>query len=45
MVGVGSCVLGYADKDVNKTTIKALKSRSMTTLNVPEKMWNWLKCL
>ena len=38
MVGAGGCVLGYSDKDINKTAIKALKSGSLTTLNVPEEV-------
>ena len=36
MVGIGTSVLGYSDKDINKTAYKAIKSGSMTTLNPPE---------
>ena len=36
MVGIGTSVLGYADKDINDCAIKVLKSGSMTTLNPPE---------
>ena len=38
MVGVGASVLGYADKDVNRAAIKAIKFGSMTTLNVPDEI-------
>jgi len=38
MVGVGTSVLGYSDKSINETAIKAIKSGSMTTLNVPEEV-------
>ncbi len=38
MVGVGSAVLGYSDTDINKAANKALKSGSMTTLNVPQEV-------
>jgi glutamate-1-semialdehyde 2,1-aminomutase len=33
MVGIGTSVLGYSDKDINLAAIKAIKSGSMTTLN------------
>ena len=33
MVGIGTSVLGYSDKDINSAAIKAIKSGSMTTLN------------
>ena len=36
MVGIGTSVLGYSDKDINKTAIKTIKEGSMTTLNPPE---------
>ena len=36
MMGVGTCVLGYSDNDINRTAIRAIKSGSMTTLNPPE---------
>jgi len=37
-MGVGSCVLGYADPDVNRAVIAAVRSGSMTTLNCPEEI-------
>lgn len=37
-MGVGSCILGYADSDVNAAVKKAVDSGSMTTLNVPEEV-------
>ena len=37
-MGVTSCVLGYADKDINKAIIKGLKKGSMSTLNSPEEV-------
>ncbi len=36
MVSAGTSVLGYSDKDVNKASIKAIKSGSISTLNPPE---------
>ena len=36
MSGIGACVLGYADPDVEEAVIAALRSGSMTTLNCPE---------
>ncbi len=36
MVGIGTSVLGYSDKDINSTAYKVIKSGSMTTLNPPE---------
>lgn len=38
LMGVGSCILGYADPDVNKAVIKAIKDGSMATLNCPEEV-------
>lgn len=38
LMGVGSCILGYADPDVNKAVIKAVKNGSMATLNCPEEV-------
>ncbi len=35
-MGVTSCILGYADKDINKAVIRGLKNGSMSTLNAPE---------
>jgi glutamate-1-semialdehyde 2,1-aminomutase len=37
-MGVTSCVLGYADTDINKAIIKGLKKGSMSTLNAPEEV-------
>tara|TARA_B100001057_G_scaffold407088_1_gene420799 strand:+ start:434 stop:1762 length:1329 start_codon:yes stop_codon:yes gene_type:complete len=33
MVGIGTSVLGYSDKDINLAAINAIRSGSMTTLN------------
>lgn len=38
LMGVGACVLGYADVDVNKAVKKAVDAGSMTTLNAPEEV-------
>src|SRR3989338_1222161 len=38
LMGVGACALGYADSDVNKAVIQAVKRGSMATLNVPEEV-------
>lgn len=38
IMGVGSCVLGYADKDVNKAVKSVIDSGSMSTLNSPEEV-------
>ncbi len=35
-MGVTSCILGYADKDINRAVINGLKKGSMSTLNAPE---------
>jgi glutamate-1-semialdehyde aminotransferase len=37
-MGIGACILGYADPDVNKAVHKAIDSGSMTTLNCPEEV-------
>jgi glutamate-1-semialdehyde 2,1-aminomutase len=37
-MGVGSCVLGYADDDVNAAVVKAIQNGSMCTLNCPEEV-------
>jgi len=37
-MGVGSCILGYADEDVNKAVKSAVDRGSMCTLNVPEEV-------
>ena len=36
LVSAGTSVLGYADPDVNKASIDAIKSGSISTLNPPE---------
>lgn len=38
IMGVGSCILGYADKDVNVAVKKAVDIGSMSTLNAPEEV-------
>lgn len=38
MCGIGACVLGYADPDVNAAVAVALKGGNMTTLNCPEEV-------
>jgi len=37
-MGVGSCILGYADDDVDAAVLKAIKDGSMSTLNCPEEI-------
>lgn len=37
-MGVGACILGYADADVNKAVRTAIDRGSMTTLNCPEEV-------
>src|SRR3989344_5535902 len=37
-MGVGSCILGYADEDVNKAVIDAIHNGSMSSLNCPEEV-------
>jgi len=37
-MGIGSCILGYADKDVNKAAKLAINNGNMCTLNVPEEV-------
>jgi len=37
-MGVGSCILGYADKDVDNAVKKVINSGSMATLNCPEEV-------
>jgi glutamate-1-semialdehyde 2,1-aminomutase len=37
-MGVGSCVLGYADDDVDGAVIDAIKKGSMSSLNCPEEV-------
>jgi len=38
IMAVGACALGYADPDVNRAVIAAVKRGSNTTLNVPEEV-------
>ncbi|MFH0804179.1 MAG: aminotransferase class III-fold pyridoxal phosphate-dependent enzyme [Candidatus Zambryskibacteria bacterium] len=38
LMGVGSCILGYADPDINKAVKKAIDDGSMSTLNCPEEV-------
>ena len=37
-MGVGTCVLGYADDDVNNAVMEAVLNGSMCTLNCPEEV-------
>ncbi|MFA6969608.1 MAG: aminotransferase class III-fold pyridoxal phosphate-dependent enzyme, partial [Candidatus Paceibacterota bacterium] len=37
-MGIGSCVLGYADKDVNDAVIGAVNRGAMSTLNCPQEV-------
>jgi len=37
-MGIGSCILGYADPDVNAAVTEAVQNGSMTTLNAPEEV-------
>ncbi len=38
LMGVGSCILGYADEDVARAVKKAVEGGSMSTLNSPEEV-------
>ncbi len=38
ILGVGACVLGYADPDVDAAVTQAVRSGSMCTLNCPEEV-------
>lgn len=38
IIGVGCCILGYTDTDVNRAVKKAVDEGSMTTLNSPEEV-------
>ena len=38
IMGVGTCILGYADDDVNKAVKEVIDSGSMATLNCPEEI-------
>jgi glutamate-1-semialdehyde aminotransferase len=37
-MGIGCCVLGYADEDVNNAVKKAIDKANMTSLNCPEEV-------
>ncbi len=37
-MGIGACILGYADKDVNNAVKKVIDRGSMNTLNSPEEV-------
>jgi len=37
-MGIGSCILGYCDSDVDSAVKKAISKGSMTTLNCPEEV-------
>ncbi|MGB2728972.1 MAG: aminotransferase class III-fold pyridoxal phosphate-dependent enzyme [Halobacteriota archaeon] len=38
LMGVGACILGYADDDVDEAVKKAIDKGTMTTLNCPEEV-------
>lgn len=38
IMGVGACILGYADKDVDRSVVEAIKRCPITTLNCPEEV-------
>jgi len=38
IMGVGSCILGYADDDVDRTVKQRIDNANMTTLNCPEEV-------
>ncbi|MFH1621482.1 MAG: aminotransferase class III-fold pyridoxal phosphate-dependent enzyme [Patescibacteria group bacterium] len=38
LMGVGSCILGYADDDVNSAVTSTIENGSMCTLNAPEEV-------
>ena len=37
-MGIGTCMLGYADNNVNTAVISAIRSGNMATLNAPEEV-------
>ncbi len=39
LVGIGTCVLGYSDKNINRVAKKILSQGSMSTLNPPEDVY------
>ena len=38
IMGIGSCILGYADDDVNRAVKKRIDNSNMATLNCPEEV-------
>jgi len=38
IMGIGACILGYADDDINKAVKKAVDAGSMATFNCPEEV-------
>lgn len=36
--GIGSCILGYADADINEAVLAAVRAGNMSTLNCPEEV-------
>jgi glutamate-1-semialdehyde 2,1-aminomutase len=38
IMGIGACILGYADEDVNRAVKKAVDAGSMATFNCPEEV-------
>jgi len=38
LMGIGACILGYADDDVNKAVINVIENGNMSTLNPPEEV-------
>lgn len=38
IMGVGTCILGYADDDINRAVKKAIDKGTMATLNCPEEV-------
>lgn len=37
-MGIGSCIIGYSDDDVNNKVVDCIQKGSMTTLNAPEEV-------
>lgn len=37
-MGIGACILGYADEDVNREVIRVVESGNMSSLNSPEEV-------
>ena len=37
-MGIGSCIIGYSDEDINHEVIKAVNEGNMTTLNSPKEV-------